>query len=129
MEILKIKSKERIEAIDITDKIEKLVKNKNSGIVFIYCPHTTAGLTINEGFDESVMIDLNNKLKELIPKENNYLHLEGNSDSHIKSVLTGNQIFVFFEKGKLLLGTWQKIFFLEFDGPRERKIWIKIVED
>jgi len=126
---IKIKSMERIESIDITKEVEKVIKKqeKDEGIAFIYCPHTTAGLTINEGFDRTVMIDLNKKLKELIPKEENYLHLEGNSDAHIKSSLIGNQIFLFFENKELKLGTWQKIFFLEFDGPREREIWIKIL--
>jgi len=120
---------ERIESIDITKEVEKVIKKqeKDEGIAFIYCPHTTAGLTINEGFDRTVMIDLNKKLKELIPKEENYLHLEGNSDAHIKSSLIGNQIFLFFENKELKLGTWQRIFFLEFDGPREREIWIKIL--
>ena len=124
---IKIKTTKRVEAVDITNEIEKLTKDIKEGVIFIYSPHTTAGITINEGFDESVMIDLNNKLSELIPHNDKYLHFEGNSDAHIKVSLIGNEAFVFVENGKLKLGRWQRIFFLEFDGPREREVWIKII--
>ncbi len=124
-----VETKKRIEALNITAKIQGLIKSKDSGIVFIYVPHTTAGIFINESADPDVVYDINRKLSQLAPHNDEYQHFEGNSDSHIKSVFTGNQVFVFFEKGKLQLGSWGGIFFAEFDGPRRREIFYKIVED
>jgi secondary thiamine-phosphate synthase enzyme len=131
MKSIKIKTNKRIEAINITKEVETIVKNENikEGIIFLFNPHTTAALLINEGFDESVLVDLNNKLNNLIPEDDSYLHLEGNSDAHIKSSLIGNQLFVFIKNNKLELGKWQKVFFLEFDGPRTREIWVKILKE
>jgi len=128
---LTIRTQKRIDSLDITKKLEEIIKKEKvkEGILFIFNPHTTAALLINEGFDNSVLEDLNNKLNELIPKNGNYLHLEGNSDAHIKSSLIGNQLFVFIEDYELKLGTWQKIFFLEFDGPRNREIRVKIIKN
>jgi secondary thiamine-phosphate synthase enzyme len=131
MQKLDIKTNKRIGAIDITEKLERILKKENvkEGIVFLFNPHTTSALLINEGFDENVLIDLNNKLNELVPKNGNYLHFEGNSDAHIKSSLIGNPLFVFVENYEIKLGKWQRIFFLEFDGPRKREIWVKIKKD
>ncbi len=122
-----IKSYKRIEAIDITNTISKEAENIGNGIMLIYVPHTTAAITINEAYDPSVMDDLMEKVSSLVPYSKNYRHLEGNSDAHIKSSLIGNSVQLIVENGNLILGRWQGIFFLEFDGPRDRKIFIKVL--
>lgn len=99
------------------------------GICYVYVPHTTCGVTINEHADPDVARDIEDTLAKLVPRSGSYRHVEGNADSHIKSVLVGLQIFVFIENGDLVLGTWQGIFLCEFDGPRRRKVYVKIVED
>ncbi len=131
MKVLYIKSRKRIEAIDITDSVLNFVKESviKDGILVIYIPHTTAGLTINENADPSVIEDILNKTSELVPRSFNYKHLEGNADSHIKSSIFGVSHQLLIEDGKVLLGTWQGIFFLEFDGPRERKVYLKIIKN
>jgi secondary thiamine-phosphate synthase enzyme len=123
-----INSERRIEFIDITNKIQKVIDDSavKDGIIFLYVPHTTAGLTINENYDKTVKQDIIGKLNDLVPENENYLHSEGNSDSHIKSSLIGNEMFLFFEDKKLVLGRWQGIFFCEFDGPRKREIYFII---
>jgi len=123
-----INSERRIEFIDITNKIQKVIDDSavKDGIIFLYVPHTTAGLTINENYDKTVKQDIIGKLNDLVPENENYLHGEGNSDSHIKSSLIGNEMFLFFEDKKLVLGRWQGIFFCEFDGPRKREIYFII---
>ena len=122
-----VKSYRRIEAIDITNMISEEAENIGNGIMLIYVPHTTAAITINEAYDASVMDDLMEKLSSLVPYSKNYRHLEGNSDAHIKSSLIGNSVQLIVENGNLILGRWQGIFFLEFDGPRDRKIFIKVL--
>ncbi|MEF3279704.1 MAG: secondary thiamine-phosphate synthase enzyme YjbQ [Elusimicrobiota bacterium] len=127
---IEIRTKSKQEIIDITQMIEELVKKNKwiDGVCFIYCPHTTCGVAINEGADPSVKADIINKLSELIPTDGDYLHLEGNSHSHIKSILTGNSISIFIENNKLELGRWQSIYLLEFDGPRNRNILVKFLK-
>ncbi|MGB9856876.1 MAG: secondary thiamine-phosphate synthase enzyme YjbQ [Dictyoglomaceae bacterium] len=117
--------------VDITDKIEECVKKSNikEGRCYIFIPHTTAGIIINENYDPSVVRDILNTLERLIPWSMNYSHTEGNSPAHIKSAIIGNQIMVFVKEGKLKLGAWQGIFLAEFDGPRVRKVWVDIVKD
>ena len=129
MESISIKSKARTELIDITGQIQQTVASAgvSDGLAFIYVPHTTAGLTINEGADPAVQRDIISVLNEIVPWEYDYHHLEGNSPAHIKSSLVGSGIQVIFEDRQLCLGTWQKIFFCEFDGPRNRKAWIKLL--
>ena len=95
------------------------------GICVVYVPHTTAGITINEGADPAVCRDITDKLNDLVPANAGYRHMEGNADSHIKASLMGSSVSVIFENGRLALGTWQKIFFCEFDGPRSRKVFVK----
>lgn len=126
---INVKSRARNEFIDITDKVQEIVKEEGvtSGICYIYVPHTTAGVTINEGADTSVQRDIQNALNRLIPIESDYQHREGNADAHIKSTLVGVSKEVFVDEGKLLLGTWQAIYFCEFDGPRHRRVAVKIV--
>jgi secondary thiamine-phosphate synthase enzyme len=131
VKVLYIKTRKRVEAVDITDSVLNFVKESNvkDGILFIYVPHTTAGITINENADPSVIDDILNKLNEIVPKIGNYKHIEGNSDSHIKSSIVGVSKNLIIEDGKVILGTWQGIFFLEFDGPRERKVVLKILKN
>lgn len=117
--------------VDITDKIEDCIKKSNikEGRCYIFIPHTTAGIIINENYDPSVVRDILNTLERLIPWSMSYSHTEGNSPAHIKSAIIGNQTVVFIKEGKLGLGTWQGIFLAEFDGPRVRKVWVDIVEN
>ena len=124
-----VKSKARIEFIDVTGMVEEAVKEAGvkDGICYLYVPHSTAGITINEGADPSVQRDIQNTLNRLAPQDMNYFHREGNADAHIKSKIVGTSVHVFIEGGKLLLGTWQSVFFCEFDGPRHRRIAIKFV--
>jgi len=129
MKLISIKSKARTELIDITGQIQQTIDSAgvSDGLAFIYVPHTTAGLTINEGADQAVRRDIISVLNEIVPWEYDYHHLEGNSPAHIKSSLVGSGVQVIFENRQLCLGTWQKIFFCEFDGPRNRKAWIKLL--
>jgi secondary thiamine-phosphate synthase enzyme len=127
---INVKSKTRNEFIDITSFVQDAVKEAGivKGICCLYVPHTTAGITINEGADPSVQKDIINTLNRLVPYELNYLHREGNADAHIKSTLVGNSVNMIIEDGKLLLGTWQSIFFCEFDGPRHRRVAVKFIQ-
>jgi len=129
MKKISVKTNKRIELVDITDKIQNAVcENKvKDGACIVFCPHTTAGLTINENADSSVQRDIINILNKLIPADAGYAHSEGNADSHAKSSLFGSSLNVIVEDGKLQLGTWQGIYFCESDGPRSREIWIKII--
>jgi len=131
MEKIDVKTSKRVELIDITDRIQSIVNKSKvkDGVCFIFCPHTTAGLTINENADPSVRSDIITTLKKLIPENAGYAHSEGNADSHIKSSLFGPSLTVFVEDGQLALGTWQGIYFCESDGPRSRQVWIKISEE
>ena len=128
---LKISSKKRNEMIDITNDIRNIVINEKieNGFIIIFVPHTTAGILINEGADENVKQDIIENIKYIFPKDNKYLHLEGNSDSHIKASLFGSSEIILIEKNKLILGTWQHIFFYEGDGPRNRRIFVKMISD
>ena len=129
MEKVKVKTTSRADIIDITDKIQSVVSASQvkDGVCFIFCPHTTAGLTINENADPSVKTDILDTLNRLIPHNANYIHAEGNADAHIKSFLFGVSLNIFIEDGKLALGTWQGIYFCEGDGPRTREVWVKII--
>ncbi len=126
---LEIRSKAKAEFIDITPLVREQVRGSGvtSGVCHIFVLHTTAGLTINEGADPAVQRDILTYLDRLVPRDPYFTHKEGNSDAHIKSTLTGTSLTVFFIEGKLLLGTWQSIYLCEFDGPRQRKVALKIV--
>ena len=123
-----LKTSRRIELIDITAQVAEAVRSSGirEGICVVYCPHTTAGLTINEHADPNVASDIVNRLSKLVPHNENYAHIEGNSDAHIKSTLTGNSVQLIVNNGNLLLGVWQGIFFCEYDGPRNRRVWVQI---
>jgi secondary thiamine-phosphate synthase enzyme len=128
MKELRISSNQRNQMIDITTDVEQLVKEEkiNEGYIIVYVPHTTAGITINEGADPSVQQDIIETLGRLIPANGTYEHAEGNSDAHIKASLLGSSVTVLISKGKLVLGTWQHIFFYEGDGPRTRRVIVHI---
>jgi len=115
--------------IDITRQAQESIDKSGikEGMCYIYCPHTTAGLLINESADQAVARDICTALDNLAPQGANWTHLEGNSPAHIKSALVGNSLWVAFENGRLLLGRWQGIFFCEFDGPRQRKVWFTVL--
>jgi secondary thiamine-phosphate synthase enzyme len=126
-----VKTSERNQIVDVTPNVRKLVKQLNvmDGMLIVYVPHTTAGVTINENADPDVKSDMLAKLSEMIPKrESYYEHGEGNSDSHVKTALVGNSATVLVERGNLVLGTWQGIYFCEFDGPRSREMLVKILD-
>ncbi|MCD6162079.1 MAG: YjbQ family protein [candidate division Zixibacteria bacterium] len=125
---ISVKTNARNQMVDITGDVRGNIPDGFSGMVYIYVPHTTAAVTINEGADPSVKSDILDYLKELIPQNDGFKHMEGNSDSHIKSSLIGNSVSVIADKGNLILGTWQAIFFCDFDGPRNRKVYIKFIE-
>lgn len=129
MKELKVKTNQRIDFVDITHAIQDAVSVSNftDGVVTVYVPHTTCGITINEGTDPDVVRDIQYQLKNLVPYQKGYNHLEGNADSHIKTCLVGSSETIIIESGKLVLGTWQSIFLCDFDGPRTRKVYLKIM--
>lgn len=126
---INLNTNSRNELVDITPEVEKRVKDSGikDGLCFVFCPHTTGAITINENADPSVKDDILYTLNKAFPIESSYKHLEGNSDSHVKSSLVGASETLAIENGKLVLGTWQGIYFCEFDGPRSRKVFLKII--
>jgi secondary thiamine-phosphate synthase enzyme len=128
--ILSVKTRERTELVDITSDINRLVQKSgvDQGLCMLYVPHTTAAITINESADPSVKSDILMILNQIIPWETNYRHMEGNSPAHIKTTLVGSSELIAIENKQLVLGTWQGIFYCEFDGPRSRKLHVRIVE-
>jgi len=124
-----VRTNRRNEFIEVTGEVKKIVEKSNikDGFVILYVPHTTAGVTINENADPSVKADILNTLDKLVPPNAGYSHLEGNADSHIKSTIIGVSQLVHIINGRMSLGTWQGIFFCEFDGPRTRKMIVQVV--
>ncbi len=129
MRSFEVTTSQKTELVDITGRVQGAVTDSGleDGIVFVYCPHTTGGITINEGADPAVKEDIIAVLNHVIPWNLDYKHLEGNSPAHIKASLVGSGVHLIVENRNLKLGTWQKIFFCEFDGPRRRKVWIKTI--
>ncbi|WP_027338923.1 secondary thiamine-phosphate synthase enzyme YjbQ [Halonatronum saccharophilum] len=125
-----VKTKNHSELIDISSKVQKIVNESNirGGSCIVFIPHTTATITINENADPTVKTDILNKLDDLIPWDDNYKHLEGNSAAHLKASLFGNSEHIIIKGGNLLLGIWQGIYLAEFDGPRIRKVQVKLME-
>jgi secondary thiamine-phosphate synthase enzyme len=126
--ILTVKTKSRTELVDITSHVQDMIQSSDikQGLCFLYVPHTTAAVTINESADPSVRADMLMVLNQIIPWQADYRHLEGNSPAHIKSTLVGASELIAIENKRLVLGTWQGIFFCEFDGPRTRKVHVRL---
>jgi secondary thiamine-phosphate synthase enzyme len=124
MQAINVQSGKREELVDITGQVRELIRDNQweNGVLLLYCTHTTAGVTINEAADPSVVRDILVFLNRAVPKNGDYKHMEGNSDAHIKSSLIGCSEQLIVNEGKPVLGTWQGIFFAEFDGPRSRRI-------
>lgn len=130
MNVVKLETKSKNEFIDITSllKSEVASKNLNSAVLLVYIPHTTACVTINESYDPDVAYDILSSMQKLVPEDFHYKHREGNSPSHIKSGLFGNQLLIPISDGQLMLGRWQGVFFCEYDGPRSRKIYTEFIK-
>jgi secondary thiamine-phosphate synthase enzyme len=128
---LRVKTNARTELVDITQVIQRLVAESGirSGVCYIYVPHTTSAITINENSDPNVGRDILKELNKVIPFDDNYGHNEGNSAAHIKSTIVGVSKAVIVEDSRLALGTWQAVFFCEFDGPRDRRVMVKVMKD
>lgn len=126
---IQVKSKARNELIDITSQVGKVVDESGiaEGICVVVVPHTTAGVTVNENVDPSVKSDIIAKLGELVPAGDRYRHREGNADAHIKAALVGTSEVLLVRGGQMALGTWQGVFFCEFDGPRTRQVWVRVM--
>ena len=131
MDMLNVRTNRREELVDITSMAQKYLDDHGCGhgVLTLYSPHTTAAVTINEGADPDVARDIVANLATLVPFRGDYRHAEGNSDAHIKTSLMGPSQQIIVEDGRLCLGTWQRIFFAEFDGPRSRKLWVKWMGD
>ena len=128
---LSVRTERRTQLLDVTAAIAKMVQDSGvqSGVCYVYVPHTTAGVIINENADPDVAADIESALARLVPKESAYRHAEGNSDSHIKAALVGTSATILISGGELELGRWQGIFLCEFDGPRTRRLRVKILSD
>ena len=128
---LAIKTSRRTELRNITREVAELVARHGaiSGVCHVYVPHTTAGITINEGADPDVARDIEMTFDRMVPRDSGYRHAEGNSDSHVKTAMVGTSQTVPVENGRLLLGRWQAIFLCEFDGPRTREVLVRVVPD
>ena len=131
MQSITVKTTRRTQLLDITSDVQRVVTalGIRTGTCFLYVPHTTAGMLVNEHADPDVASDAEGALDRLVPASGPYRHAEGNSDSHVKTMLTAVAQFVFVEEGKLALGRWQGIFLAEFDGPRTRKVHLKVIPD
>ncbi len=127
MKSIAISTSQREEFVDITDRVNEIVRQSSpeDGICYVFCPHTTAGLTVNECADPAVVVDMKVVFGKLVPDEGRWLHLEGNSPAHVKASLTGSSLMIPVIGGSLRLGTWQGVFLCEFDGPRTREVWVR----
>ena len=131
MQMLTVKTDRRTQLLDVTAQVQTAVASSGvvNGVCYLYVPHTTAAITINECADPDVARDVEGALDRLIPTAGPYRHSEGNSDSHVKAVVVGASEVIYVEAGKLVLGRWQGVFFCEFDGPRERRLIVKVASD
>ncbi|MDQ7785302.1 MAG: secondary thiamine-phosphate synthase enzyme YjbQ [Desulfomonilaceae bacterium] len=129
METIRVKTSSRIQFVDITSRVREAIAKSGvlDGIAVVHVSHTTAGITINEAADPAVVSDINTKLSQLVPYQDSYRHMEGNSDAHIKATLVGSSVSLIISGGSPVLGTWQGIFFCEFDGPRTRSAAVQVV--
>lgn len=127
METVEVRTESREEMVDVTSRVRELIRERGwrGGALVLYCPHTTAALTVNEGADPDVCRDVVAHLRRLVPHQGDWRHAEGNSDAHLKTALVGPSLTLIVEDGQLLLGTWQRVFFCEYDGPRRRSFWVR----
>ena len=130
MKTIDIKTTKDMDFVNITGQVQKLVNESNieNGVCYLYVPHTTAAITVNEGADPAVVQDIIEQLNKIVPKFGRYHHLEGNAHAHIKASILGSSQIVLIENKKLKLGTWQSMFFCEFDGPRNRRVYAQILK-
>jgi secondary thiamine-phosphate synthase enzyme len=130
MERIEVPTQSKQEFKDITSQVQEAVDQTgiSQGLCFLFCPHTTAGLTLNENWDPAVRHDLGIVFNDLVPQRNDFRHSEGNSPAHAKTTLTGSSLTLFIDDGKLVLGSWQGVYLAEFDGSRRRKVFIKVIE-
>jgi secondary thiamine-phosphate synthase enzyme len=128
---IKVSTQQRNQLVDITEQIQGVVAEHKAkeGVVHVYCPHTTAAITVNENADPSVQSDISATLSKLIPHHGGYAHLEGNADSHVKAAIVGSSRTLFVQNSKITFGTWQGIYLCEFDGPRTREVWVKTIKE
>ncbi len=129
MEVLFINTNTRVDFVEITPLLNRIISEKgwSDGLMTVFVPHTTAGITINENADPSVVSDMEKMLSEVVPIHPGFTHLEGNSDAHIKTSMLGTSEQLILENGEIQLGTWQGVFLADFDGPRRRKVWVKFI--
>jgi len=129
MKTLNVNTRSRTHLVDITAQVAGVVKDAGlqDGLVMVFVPHTTAGLTLNENCDPDVLSDIDKIFEKAVPWSGGYKHGEGNSAAHVKASMMGSSVQIIVEGGKMLLGTWQAIYFCEFDGPRSRKVWVKVI--
>jgi secondary thiamine-phosphate synthase enzyme len=129
MKVLAISTSQREAFVDMTEQVNEIVKSASptTGACLVFCPHTTAGVTINECADPAVVLDMKTALGELVADGGHWLHAEGNSPAHVKASLMGSSAIVPIREGKLALGRWQGIFLCEFDGPRTREVWVQVL--
>ena len=125
---LSVTTRQHAQMVDITAQVQRAIGESGvtEGVAVIFCPHTTAGLTLNEHADPSVAADILETLERVVPWRSNYRHTEGNAAAHVKATMVGSSATVLIEAGQLALGTWQGIFFCEFDGPRSRQVWVEL---
>ena len=128
MKEIRVNTRNRTHLVDITKEISDVVRDSGveAGVVTVFCPHTTGGLTLNENADPDVQTDIDKILDRVVPWTGGYKHGEGNSAAHVKASMMGSSVQIIVEGGKMQLGTWQAIYFCEFDGPRSRKVWITV---
>lgn len=130
MKELMVKTSKRVEFVDVTAQIHKAIAEEGikQGGCLVFVPHTTAGITINENADPSVVRDIQYALGRIVPENWDYHHAEGNADAHVKSSLVGSSLYLIIENGSLRLGTWQGVYLCEFDGPRSRRLWLQFLQ-
>ena len=128
---IRVSTNQRCELLDITTDVHKIIEKHKvkNGILHIFCPHTTAAITVNENYDPAVKSDISDTLSKLVPAHAGYAHTEGNADAHVKAAVVGSSLTLFVEHGKIAFGTWQGIYLCEFDGPRTREIWVKVLKE
>ena len=130
METFRVQTSDSSDMVNITGMVDHIIKRSGvvNGVVVVFIPHTTAGITINENADPDVVTDILMKLNKIVTEDGDYLHNEGNSPAHIKALMTGSSVTVILSESRLVLGTWQGIYFCEYDGPRNRKVHVEIIK-